>query len=513
MAVKLIDPLIWSVTLAALVLAPGLAFAGPPQLAFDSWNGDNNVSFRPSGKSPGARVVVTNETQTLASIAVRVDLTIGGDVKFVVFTHPGHDLIYVSPHKNFVDDGMSWKQSDVFNLELQPGEYDIGAISVPSGDWQFDYAPASTGNFSSVVNNPNFTNYPFPEVENHKSSDAAIRLYVVNPVCGDGVVEGSETCDDVNVNNNDGCLDTCVQASCGDGHIWLGNEDCDDANDNNHDACLNTCMIATCGDGYTWAGVEQCDDANDNNNDSCTNACAQAACGDGYVGPGESCDDANTDDDDGCSNACVAASCGDGIVQGDEGCDDANMIPDDECTNACTTPTCGDGIVQAAEGCDDGNGINDDACTNMCVPAACGDGILQFDEACDDGNREPGDDCTNDCAWPACGDGIIQAGEDCDDANNDDSDACTNACAAASCGDGIVQLDEACDDGNNQDGDGCRSDCTLEGDNGLGEETGDGPSQLGDDGCACNTDDNRRRSAPLLVFGLGLLAVLRRRCR
>ncbi|PRP90414.1 DUF4215 domain-containing protein [Enhygromyxa salina] len=525
MAAKLIDSFTWSAPLVALAftLAPASAVAGPPQLSFDSWNGDNNVSTRPASHSPGSHITVANETETLASVAVRVDLNIGGSLKFVVFRHVDdnqHELIYVSQPKFFADDGMSWKQSNVFTLELPPGNYDIGAIASVGGDWQFDYVPASIGNFSSQVKNPNFANYPLPNIEGHHTSDAAVRLYVINPICGDGVVEGNEVCDDNNHNNSDGCLDTCVPASCGDAQVWVGHEDCDDANDNNHDACLNTCEVASCGDGFTWVGHEDCDDANDNNHDICLNTCVEASCGDGYVGPGEGCDDANFEDDDGCSNTCVAASCGDGIVQLDEACDDANMVDDDDCTNACTAPTCGDGIVQAAEGCDDANGVNDDDCTNMCTTPACGDGIVQDSEACDDGNREPGDECTNDCGSPSCGDGIIQAGEACDDGNQVEDDACTNMCAAPTCGDGIVQPGETCDDGNTDDGDGCGFDCTLEGDESggggdgeTGGETGDGPAAHNEDGCHCSSDDERRRGAPLLVFGLGLAAMIRRRWR
>src|SRR5262249_55727777 len=45
---------------------------------------------------------------------------------------------------------------------------------------------------------------------------------------------------------------------CGNG-IREGMEDCDDGNGVDTDACTNNCTFATCGDGAIQAGVEQCD--------------------------------------------------------------------------------------------------------------------------------------------------------------------------------------------------------------------------------------------------------------
>ena len=59
-----------------------------------------------------------------------------------------------------------------------------------------------------------------------------------------------EECDDKNDNNNDECLSTCKNATCGDGFTGP-DEDCDDQNSIEEDACVN-CITATCGDGYVW---------------------------------------------------------------------------------------------------------------------------------------------------------------------------------------------------------------------------------------------------------------------
>lgn len=95
---------------------------------------------------------------------------------------------------------------------------------------------------------------------------------------------------------------------CGNGIIENG-EECDDANDDNLDVCTNACRQRVCGDGLVQLG-ELCDDGNDVNDDACTNLCTLPSCGDGFLQPSEQCDDGNFDDADGCSNACVEGICG-----------------------------------------------------------------------------------------------------------------------------------------------------------------------------------------------------------
>ena len=45
-----------------------------------------------------------------------------------------------------------------------------------------------------------------------------------NP-CGNGLPDDGEACDDGNTDNTDGCLATCVTASCGDNFVQKGVED------------------------------------------------------------------------------------------------------------------------------------------------------------------------------------------------------------------------------------------------------------------------------------------------
>ena len=184
-----------------------------------------------------------------------------------------------------------------------------------------------------------------------------------------------------------------------------------------------------CGDGVLDP-VEECDNAENNGKDGvCTDMCKLNVCGDGYKGLGEGCDDGNQDDTDGCKSDCSLATCGNNKIDGDEECDDGNDINEDMCTNACTTAKCGDGFFQPGEKeCDEGGETA--TCDADCTFPECGDGDLNMSagEVCDDGNPDNSDDCV-DCQGAACGDGHVHMGmEACDDGNTDPGDGCDDMC-------------------------------------------------------------------------------------
>ncbi len=159
-------------------------------------------------------------------------------------------------------------------------------------------------------------------------------------MCGNGVVEDGEECDDGNDWDVDACLTNCTAAVCGDGFLMDGVEECDDGNDEDDDACLSSCVHATCGDGVTRSDGEQCDDANDDDTDSCTSLCRVAFCGDGFVHVGvEACDEQGSTAT--CDGDCTLSECGDGVrnpIAGEE-CDDGNNSSLDNCYVNCTAPT------------------------------------------------------------------------------------------------------------------------------------------------------------------------------
>jgi cysteine-rich repeat protein len=102
---------------------------------------------------------------------------------------------------------------------------------------------------------------------------------VIEPVCGNGVVESGEECDDGNTANGDGCSSTCqtevVEPVCGNGVVESG-EECDDGNTSDGDGCSASCQIEVvepvCGNGVVESG-EECDDGNTAGGDGCSASC------------------------------------------------------------------------------------------------------------------------------------------------------------------------------------------------------------------------------------------------
>ncbi len=195
------------------------------------------------------------------------------------------------------------------------------------------------------------------------------------PVCGNGILEFPEECDDGNIVNGDGCSSTCTDEFCGDG--VTDPDGPDNAPGGGDD--------------------EQCDDGNNANGDGCDEFCQTELpeCGDGNLDLGEACDDGNVIACDGCSAACQLEACGDGqLCNPPEECEDGNVVNGDGCSSTCTTEFCGDNFLDA-------DGPNN-------IP---GDGD---DEECDDGNNAPNDGCGATCQFE-CGDGIINPGEECNE--------------------------------------------------------------------------------------------------
>jgi cysteine-rich repeat protein len=64
------------------------------------------------------------------------------------------------------------------------------------------------------------------------------------PVCGNGIVEAGEPCDDGNARDGDGCEADCTLPACGNGIVDAG-EPCDDGNARDGDGCDNSCLVST----------------------------------------------------------------------------------------------------------------------------------------------------------------------------------------------------------------------------------------------------------------------------
>jgi len=208
-------------------------------------------------------------------------------------------------------------------------------------------------------------------------------------VCGDGLRNGGESCDDFNTNSGDGCSADCRTVEPNFECVVAGR------------ACVDT---SVCGDRKV-SPREQCDDGNTKAADGCSGTCALE---DGWAcrTPG---------------SACAPALCGDGKRVGSEECDDGNTALADGCGDdcrvedgyvcappaACRRSVCGDTVVEGSEQCDDGNAKAYDGCfacqhepecQNAACVAVCGDGIKFVSEACDDANTRAGDGCSSSCA-------------------------------------------------------------------------------------------------------------------
>ncbi|WP_163999095.1 DUF4215 domain-containing protein [Pyxidicoccus caerfyrddinensis] len=167
-------------------------------------------------------------------------------------------------------------------------------------------------------------------------------------VCGDGVRQPPETCDDRNTTSGDGC-----NAECTEEPGW------------NCPQSGGRCRAAQCGDGII-AGDEECEDGNATAGDGCSTQCR--------LEEGHKCPDLG--------KPCQTTVCGDGVIEGTEQCDDGPVKVHDmgdgcspqckkepECTNGICTAVCGDGVMlpnSTAEECDDGNTRANDGCSPTC---------------------------------------------------------------------------------------------------------------------------------------------------
>jgi cysteine-rich repeat protein len=99
-----------------------------------------------------------------------------------------------------------------------------------------------------------------------------VRHAITELVCGNGVVDPGEACDDDNRMSGDGCDANCTITACGNDVVTTG-EQCDDGNADPGDGCKPDCTLNVCGDGVVWRGVEACDDGNLVNGDGCSSTC------------------------------------------------------------------------------------------------------------------------------------------------------------------------------------------------------------------------------------------------
>jgi cysteine-rich repeat protein len=116
----------------------------------------------------------------------------------------------------------------------------------------------SSATFSAIAGE---TYYVVVDGFNGAEGNYTVDLSCGGGVCGDGIINAGETCDDGGNGNNDGCSSTCLLEFCGDG-VTQSNEQCDDGNVISGDGCSSTCesdanvctagLTASCGFTDSW---------------------------------------------------------------------------------------------------------------------------------------------------------------------------------------------------------------------------------------------------------------------
>ncbi len=209
---------------------------------------------------------------------------------------------------------------------------------------------------------------------------------IQSSICGNGIREGSEACDDTNTASNDGCSATCVVESCGDGIIQTS-EQCDGLlgvgpNQGCHTVTCQLINNPICGDNVVNQVSENCDGTATPAGETCSATCRiNPRCGDGVVNQAsEQCDTSG-------ASATCSATCQTIIVQSP--CDTCIAgIPDVGAFNDAVCKT--DPLCNAARQC-----VQDNAsCWTAIAPAACYCGDVQSQiDVCEDPATVPAGRC------------------------------------------------------------------------------------------------------------------------
>lgn len=102
----------------------------------------------------------------------------------------------------------------------------------------------------------------------------------IDELCGNGIADPGEVCDDGNIMSGDGCRADCLSTEfCGNSLLDVG-EECDDGG--NTVDCDSDCTRPVCGDLFTNAAAfEECDEGGDTAD--CDSDCTSPACGDDHL--------------------------------------------------------------------------------------------------------------------------------------------------------------------------------------------------------------------------------------
>jgi len=237
-------------------------------------------------------------------------------------------------------------------------------------------------------------------------------------VCGNGIVDPGEACDDGAGNGTTacGCDLTCqfpaAGTDCSDADVCNGDETCDGA---------GTCQAGTplvCDDGVSCT-IDSCDPIL-----GCQVTPDDTICDDGVACNGaETCDPIND------CQAGTPVNCDDGVTCTFDQCSE----PTGTCINTPLDPLCNDGLTcNGQEFCDP---ILD---CQAGTPIDCSDGVSCTDDLC----AEPAGSCSNPPNDANCDDGAFCTGVETCDAIND----CQPG-TPVDCNDGVSCTNDSCNEG------------------------------------------------------------------
>lgn len=230
---------------------------------------------------------------------------------------------------------------------------------------------------------------------------------ITGSICGNGLIEPGEQCDDSNKFSYDGCSSSCqIEKSCTDtdggteplvrGSVSLQGQKITDFCAADGKLWEYRCSSPGSITSITYTCATPCQDG------ACT-PLPPAICGNSIVESPEKCDDGNIKNYDGCSNVCLTELvCRDsdggnlpstnGYVQFgpsiySDKCVNMTLVQEYVCLNAYQMSS----ITQTCPlGCQGG------VCLAAPLPV-CGNGIIESGEQCDDNNAVAGDGCSATC--------------------------------------------------------------------------------------------------------------------
>ncbi len=274
-------------------------------------------------------------------------------------------------------------------------------------------------------------------------------------ICGNGIVEKGEDCDDGNTTDGDGCSSVCLNE--GTKFPICGNDKLDPGEDCDYSARKNLCVGGKRNGKSCTSDADCVGDKNakppvkdgkclaqvfKNCSSQCLNMGNQLTCGDGKLDEGEDCDDGNTTDGDGCSSIClnegstkktsIIAVCGNGKIEQGEDCDEGGICVGGK-NNGKVCHSNADCIIKDGRFTkEDGYckpqivGVCSERCLFIGAKTSCGNGKVekQRGEQCDDGNKIDGDGCSSNCLLEGssysydkpslCGNSVLETGEACE---------------------------------------------------------------------------------------------------